>query len=110
MIGPLELPSTELHWMAAMWAGLELGDVEEEGRTPLKEKSNNTKKGSNKKPQKIAKKVVQKAARRNGTIKLTYVVPGNASPELKNQIRHITASFREAQVKEVNCMISLYFF
>lgn len=101
VIGPLELPSTELHWMAAMWAGLELGDVEEEGRTPLKEKSNNTKKGSNKKPQKIAKKVVQKAASRNGTIKLTYVVPSNASPELKNQIRHITASFREAQVKEV---------
>ena len=97
--------------MAAMWAGLELGEVEEEGRTPLKEKSNNTSnKGSNKKSQKKPKKVVQKAASRNGTIKLTYVVPSNASPELKNQIRHITASFRETQVKEVGCVLSLYFF
>ena len=98
VIGPLELSSLDLHWMAAMWAGLDLGEVEEK-RTPLKEITK-TKKGEKRKPQKQMKR----AAVRNGTIKLTYLVPSNASGEMNKKIRHITASFPEAQIKEVGCM------
>jgi len=128
VIAPLALPDTELKWMSAMWAGLEveLNGTEpstseeavnaatrkskvkgtgEKNRAPLKDKSNqqvpedNNEANATKSTNKTSK-VAKQAISDHDIVKMTFQVPRTLS-ELKEKMRHFTVSFPAQQLKKV---------
>jgi len=130
VLAPLALPDTELQWMSAMWAGLEVDRVEEprtsegavraanrkskskvktggKNRTPLKDKSNSQQGGDevmeqNEKVDKAAgSKHPKQTINDQDVVKMTFEVPSSLSQEAREKIRHLTLSFPAQQLKKV---------
>lgn len=131
VLAPLALPDTELQWMSAMWAGLEVDRTrEEEPRTsagavmaatrkskekigkrrpPLKDKTNEelpenmeTNGEANLEVVNSKKsKSSKQAINDRDVVKMTYEVPNSLSEEASKRLRHLTLSFPAKQLKKV---------
>jgi len=127
VIAPLALPDTELKWMSAMWAGLEVerDDTEPstsegavraatrkskvkgkgENRAPLTDKSNQQVPEDNDDANTTeirskTSKVIKQTISDHDVVKMTFQVPRTLS-ELKEKMRHFTVSFPAQQLKKV---------
>jgi len=105
IIAQLSLPNDELHWMLAMWAGLEVNSNEnkENDSESVKNKrlvqrtSDNADESQN--PQQSQD--IPKDVGYQEKVKMTYKIPKALSQKLDSKMKHITVSFPAAQLKKI---------
>lgn len=117
VVAPLVLPDSELSWMSAMWAGLEVKaasdhtdppeqdensqpNIPKKRGRPSKDKSKNQTSNSDNDKAKAASKPSNKTAPRE-EIKLGYVLPNDLCEDKEGKIQHLTVSLPSHQVKQL---------
>jgi len=108
IISPLSLPDEELRWMSAMWAGLQLHEVEDDMETENSDENDfnatNTKSDKSKGKSKTKKKPVPKkkktVSNKPEELKMSFMVP-RKDESVKAKIRHITCAFPMNEIRKI---------
>jgi len=111
IIAQLSLPNDELHWMLAMWAGLEVNSNENNDDDPdsvknkrlaqrtsdnAVEEENITESKNPRQSQDVRKDVGYQEK-----VKMTYIIPKALSQDVGSKMKHITVSFPAVQLKKI---------
>ena len=109
IISPLSLPDEELKWMSAMWAGLQIHEVEEDVDDEDDEEENDfnvsnrnaeKSKGKTKVKKKTVPKKKKNVSNKPEELKMSYIVP-RKDESSKPKIRHITCAFPMTEIRKV---------
>lgn len=102
VVGRLELPVNELHWMAAMWAGMGDGDIKKDNirkKMPLGDATNIDTESVERESVKSGSKEHVKDD--SSVVKLIYGLPAKLAKEVGDKINHFTFEFPAFHIKEI---------